>query len=194
MMGRSALAWLGTGLTGLAVLVMLDGCGPSRKPPRYDDEQGFHFTPPPGWSERARPAASGPATAARRGGADLPVPPPGPGERLLVRYDRPTAGRSAWTWITTAQRPASVSLETLLASRAPRADWRREGNPESLEVDGRPAARVAFAGRWSNQDYRCESVALCRGDQVYFITASFPAADATAREQVRQAVARITWR
>jgi hypothetical protein len=61
-------------------------------------------------------------------------------------------------------------------------------------VGGRPAARLAFAGRWGGQDYLCETVAVRKGDQVYLITASFPASDATAREQVRQAVAGATWR
>jgi hypothetical protein len=122
------------------------------------------------------------------------MPPLGPGERLLVRYDRPSAGHSSWIWITTAQLADSVSLESLLANRKPRPDWRRQGNVESVEVGGRPAARLAFAGRWSNQDYLCEMVAVRSGEKVYFITTSFPASNDTAREQVRQAVAGITWR
>jgi hypothetical protein len=38
-------------------------------------------------------------------------------------------------------------------------------------------------------DYLCETAAVRHGDDVYFFTASFPADDATAREQVRQAAA-----
>jgi hypothetical protein len=176
------------------LLAALLGCGPRPRPPVYEDEQGFHFTPPPGWSERARPAASSAATATRRGGAELPAPPLGPGERLLVRYDLPRAGRSAWIWVTTAQRPATTSLEALVAERAPRSDWRREGGVENLTVGGRPAARLAFAGRWGGQDYLCETVAVRREGQVYFITASFPAGEAAAREQVRRAVGEASWR
>jgi hypothetical protein len=38
-------------LVGLALL--LNGCRP-HPPPVYQNQQGFHFTPPPGWVERAR--------------------------------------------------------------------------------------------------------------------------------------------
>jgi hypothetical protein len=96
--------------------------------------------------------------------------------------------------VTTTQRPATTSLEALVAGRAPRPDWQREGNVESLTVGGRPAARLAFAGHWSGQDYICETVATRRGEQVYFITASFPARDDAAREQVRQSVAGASWK
>jgi hypothetical protein len=112
-------------------------------------------------------------------------------ERILVRYDRLTAGRQAWLRVTTADLPPALALEACLAGRAPRPDWRREANVESLEVDGQPAARVAFIGRWSGQEYLCEMVAVRKGEQTWFITASFPASDGTAREQVRQVVAGI---
>jgi hypothetical protein len=182
---------------GLA-LVLLAGCGSGRHEPVYEDEEGFRFTPPPGWSERARPGASA-ASAQGRRRTEPPLPPLGvPGgagqERLLVRYDRPSAGRLAWLRVTAADLPAGLPLEKCLSARAPRPDWRRESGVEELEVAGRPAARVAFAGRWDNQDYLCEVVAVRKGERAYFIAASFPAADATAREQVRQAVARATWR
>jgi hypothetical protein len=39
-----------------------------------------------------------------------------------------------------------------------------------------------------------ESTAVRKGEQVYLFTASFPAADAAAREQVRKAVAGAAWR
>jgi hypothetical protein len=64
---------------------------------------------------------------------------------------------------------------------------------DKLEVSGLPAVRIAFAGRWNNQDYLNETVAVRHGEQVYLITASFPASDRVAREQVRQAVAGTTW-
>jgi hypothetical protein len=64
---------------------------------------------------------------------------------------------------------------------------------EALEVSGLPAARVALVGRWNGQEYINETVAVRRGEEIYLITASFPASDQTAREQVRQAVAGATW-
>jgi hypothetical protein len=176
-------------------LVALAGCGRGQNLPVYQDEQGFRLVPPPGWSERARPAIG---AGGVRKKADLPLPPLGvPGaeseERLLVRYDRLTAGRLAWLLVTTADIPESVALDSILAGRAPRPDWRREGNVETREVAGRPAARLAFTGRWDGKDYLCEIVAVRKGKQVNFIAASFPAGD-EAREQVRQAVAAAVWK
>ncbi len=110
-----------------------------------------------------------------------------------MRYDRLTAGHLAWLRVTVADLSPAQSLQTGLASYSPGPGWKRDGEVESLEVSGHPAARVAFAGRWGKQDYLCETVAVCSGERVYFISASFPAADGTAREQVRQAVDQATW-
>jgi hypothetical protein len=67
------------------------------------------------------------------------------------------------------------------------------GGVEDLEVGGRPAARLVFRGRWEGQDYDTEAVAVRTGGQVYVLAAAFPAGDAAAREQVRQAVAGASW-
>jgi hypothetical protein len=58
---------------------------------------------------------------------------------------------------------------------------------------GLPAARIAFRGRWYDQDYLCETVAVRRGEKVYLFSAAFPVSDDTGREQVRQAVLRASW-
>ena len=175
----------------LAVLmVLLPACRPA-KPPDYQDETGIHFAPPPGWVERDRPALlPGPNRPAGRA-ANVPLPSLDTAhhERLLVRYDRLSAGDHAWMRLTLATVPATTALERYLATRAPRPDWRREGDVETLEINGKPAARAAWNGRWLNKDYLCETAAVRRGDDVYFFTASFPADDTTAREQVRQAAA-----
>jgi hypothetical protein len=178
------------------VLVLLwSGCN-SRKPV-YLDQQGFHFTPPPGWVERARDDAL-PAKSGHRQ-PDLPLPKlSGPGsaapERFLVRYDRLTAGHLAWLRVTVADVAASTPLPVCLSARSPGSNWKREADVEGLEVSGLPAARIAFVGRWNNQDYLNETVAVRHGEQVYLITASFPAPDSTAHEQVRQAIAEATWK
>jgi hypothetical protein len=113
-------------------------------------------------------------------------------ERLLVRYDRLTAGRLAWLRITAADVPAATPLAACLS--APAEGWQREAEAESLEVGGLAAARVAFRGPWEGQEYLNESTAVRKGERVYLFTASFPAADAAAREQVRKAVAGAAWR
>ena len=178
------------------VLLGMLGCGKAAQLPAYDDGRGFSFTPPPGWIERARDSA---ASATRRShqGQGLPLPPlKGPDRSrlipMLARYDRVTAGRLAWLRLATTEAAASTSLSAFL--RPPPGNWRREGKEESLEVSGQPAVRAAFLGQWEGQEYRCETTVVSRAGRVYLITASFPAADARAREQVRTAVAGVTWR
>jgi hypothetical protein len=177
----------------VVLALLLAGCNP-QKQPVYQDGQGFRFTPPLGWVERARDDAL-PARSGHRQ-QDLPLPPLGvPGkaqERLLVRYDRLT-GHHAWLRITVADLPSSTPLKACLSTRQPGPAWKRESEAESLEVSGLPAARIAFVGRWGEQDYLCETAAVRKEEKVYFITASFPASDGTAREQVRQAVLKASW-
>jgi hypothetical protein len=186
-------AWRRLGLA-LGLLGLL-GCGKVEQTPAYDDGRGFSFTPPPGWVERARDSAA----ASRRSHQSqaLPLPPlDGPGQpartQLLARYDRVTAGRLAWLRLAAADAPAATPLSAFL--RPPGDGWRRDGAEESLEVSGQPAARASFLGKWEGQEYRCETTAVRRAGRVYAVTASFPAADAEAREQVRAAVAGAVWR
>ena len=176
--------------TGIALVLLIVGCNSHPQPP-YQGKQGFRFTPPPGWAERDRDNLL-PASARKQ--IDLPLPPLAEGEKLLVRYDRVSAGNLAWVRVTTADLPADASLKEYLEQHSPGPAWQRESAPEDLQVGGSPAARIAFIGRWTEQDYVNESVAIRHGDQVYLIAASFPAGDTSAREQVRKAVAAATWK
>lgn len=175
-------------------MMLLAGCN-SPKQPVYQDQQGVRFTPPPGWVERARDDAMSSRSGHRH--QDIPLPPLStagkPQERLLVRYDRLLVGSHAWLRVTRADVPSPTPLKACLANRAPGRNWKRESEEESVEVRGLPAARVAFVGQWDQQEYLCETVAVRNGENVYFITASLPASDRTAREQVRQAVDRAAW-
>jgi hypothetical protein len=188
--GRAARAGLALWLAWAA------GCRPAPGPAPYEDGKGFRITPPPGWVERARSDAPAATHARSAHQPELPLPPLGGaggprGERLLVRYDRLTAGRLAWLRVSACEAPEGADLATFLA--APGPAWKRQGQPEGLELAGGKAARMAFAGRYDSQDYLCETVAVRHGGQVYLITASFPAADGEAREQVRRAVAEASW-
>lgn len=178
----------------VGLTLLLAGCT-SPKQPDYQDSQGFHFVPPPGWVERARDDAL-PARSNRRQ-QNLPLPPLGipgnPPERFLVRYDRISTGDRAWLRVTVADLPSSIPLKTCLSSRMPVSSWKRESDEGSLEVGGLPAARIAFVGRWYDQDYLCETVAVRKGEKAYLISAAFPASDGQAREQVRQAVLGASW-
>lgn len=187
--GRDCCKWAAVLLT-----LLLAGCsGP--KQPIYENNQGFHFTPPPGWVERARDDAI-PARASHRQ-QNLPLPPLGmpgnPPERFLVRYDRISTGQHAWLRVTVADVLSSTPLKVCLSTRLPVRGWKRESEVENLEVSGLPAARIAFAGRWSDQDYLCETTAVRKGENVYLFSATFPASDVAAREEVRQAILGASW-
>jgi len=172
---------------------LLTSCNPPKEPV-YEDGQGFRFVPPPGWVERARGDAM-PAGASHKQ-QNLPLPPLGlPGqqpERLLVRYDRISTGHHAWLRVSVADVPSRTTLKACLSTRLPGRGWKRESE-QSLEVSGLPAARNAFVGRWYDQDFLCETVAVRKGEKVYLFSAAFPASDDAAREQVRQAVLRASW-
>lgn len=197
-MERRPCRW-GLGMACAAAAVLTVGCGP-KPPPPYRDRTGLHFTQPPGWVERARADAAGGekmegTLAAQR---KLPLPPlarpaGGPREHLVVQYTRVESGNEAWLRVTQAEVPDATSLESCLAGRSPPGAWKRVSGPEQLEVAGRPAVRVALAGRHDKQDYLCETTAVRQGGKVYFFTASLPAGDAAGRDAVRQAVAGAAW-
>jgi hypothetical protein len=183
------------GIGSVLLLFILTGCS-SEKRTVYQDYKGFSFTPPSGWVERVRDDAL-PARSTHKQG-NVPLPPLGTAgnlapERIVARYDRVTSGSLAWLRVTLAELTSSVSLKKYAAAKTPGSGWKWEADVEELELDGMPAARIAFAGRWNDQDYLCETVVVRRGDQVYVISGSFPAADHAAREQVRQAVASAGW-
>ena len=187
--------WMGCrGGAAVILALLLAGCN-TPKEPVYEDGEGFRFVPPPGWVERARGGAM-PARASRKQ-QSLPLPPLGVAgnqqERFLVRYDRISTGHHAWLRVTIADLPSSTPLKACLSTRLPGRGWKRESEEESLEVSGLPAARIAFVGRWYDQDYLCETVVVRKREKAYLFSAAFPASDATAREQVRQAVLRASW-
>ena len=188
--GMGFRAWLSV----IVLMFLLAGCN-SQKQPVYEDGHGFRFVPPLGWVERARDDAM-PAKSAHRQ-QNLPLPPLGvtghQQERFLVRYDRISTGHHAWLRVTVADLPSSTPLKTCLSTRLPGRGWKQESEEDGLEVSGLPAGRIAFVGRWYDQDYLCETVAVRKGEKAYLFSAAFPASDATAREQVRQAVLRASW-
>jgi hypothetical protein len=181
------------------VVLLVAGCSHG-SPPYFEDGRGLHIAPPPGWVERERVGAA-PVVSGRvhtKGGSNLPLPALGPvggaAERLLVRYDRVTAGRLAWMRVTFAEAPPTVPLEECAAAHSPGPEWGPEGQPENLQMTGQAAARAAFKGRWAGQDYLCETVAVRTAAGVYCFTASYPAADESAGGDVQQALAGVTWK
>jgi hypothetical protein len=197
-MNRRRGQW-GAGAAWVAAGLLAAGCGP-KPPPPYRDGTGLHFTQPRGWVERARADAAGgeKMEGALAGQRKLPLPPlaragGGPREHLVVQYERVESGNQAWLRVTEAEAPAATPLESCLAGRAPPGAWKRATAPEQREVGGRPAVRLALAGRHDGQDYVCETTAVRQGGKVYFFTASVPADDAAGRDEVRQAVSGAAW-
>jgi hypothetical protein len=179
----------------IVLIFLLAGCD-SQKQPIYQNKQGLRFTPPPGWVERARDDAMPSKVSRKR--QNVPLPPLGASgksaqEHLLVEYYRLTSGNPAWLRVTVAVIPPSTSLKACLLTRGPGPSWKRALEVLDLEVSGFPAARIVFMGRWENQYYLSETVAVRKEERVYLITASFPASDHIAREQVRQSVVHATW-
>lgn len=179
----------------LVVALLLGGCT-ADKPPLYQDHRGFRITPPSGWALRVREDAMSAHVSHRQ--PNLPLPPLGiagksPREQVLARYDRAIAGAEAWLRVSLVELASSVPLAGFLRNKAPGPKWKQEAAVEQLDLGGLPAARIAWVGRWDDRDYLCESVGVRKGSQVYVITASFPAADATARAQAREAVSSSAW-
>jgi hypothetical protein len=171
------------------------GCG-AKNQLSFQGPAGIRFTPPAGWVERMRGDVTSPKIVNQR--LEVPLPAIDPSsklapERLLVRYDRLTSAEHAWLRLSVAEAPASLASQTFVSSRAPAPSWKRDSEIEQLEMAGQPAARTSFRGKWNGSEFISESVAVRRGAQIFLITATFPAHDSEAREQVRQAVARTAW-
>jgi hypothetical protein len=177
-------------------LLLATGCGHKAEPKEIQGDDGFHFAPPSGWIERDRGGAI--PSRANSKPANLPLPALGArgrptGERLLVRYDRVLSGQTGWLRISVGELPASHPLKECLTASAPASSWKKQADIETVEIGGLPAERIGFTGRWQGQDYLSESIAVRKNERVYIITASVPAEDTEARDQVRQAIGRATW-
>jgi hypothetical protein len=164
---------------GCLLGLLLAGCQGQKDPAYRNDSLGFRLVPPAGWSERIR--------------HDEPVPVIPNQEQLLVQYKRLTAEHPAWLRVSVAELPASMSLAACLAARSPGKNWRPEGTMQEIDCQGQPAGRLTFRGHCGKQDFIAETVAVRRGPHVFFLTGTVPADDATARAQVREAVAGAGW-
>jgi hypothetical protein len=185
-LARPQGAWLRhvTAAAGLMTLLVGAGCGP--RPPAlqaagaaYENaHEGLTFRPPAAWRQRGLVADPG---------------GPAPSERFLVKYKHDFRGGPAFLSVTMVDLPEGTTLDKLLARRSPGSGWGPPSRVETLQVRGRPAARVAYSGRQNDQPSVREVVAVRRDRRVYFFTGTFPRSDPQAREQIRQAVGSIVW-
>jgi hypothetical protein len=171
----------------IVAATLLAGCRPRPRAPVLDDspvyendQEGFRFMVPEGWSQYAR--------------SDVP-----PGkldkERLLVQYRRTNSAKQATLEVSADDLPPSTDLADHLAAPAfGLKDWKLRSPPEQVEVNGVAGTRYNFGGRVGKEDMTREVVAFRRGGRVYFFTTLFYTKDATAQEQSRRAVSRILWK
>jgi hypothetical protein len=149
--------------------------------PVYQNErEGFRFLVPEVWKQHAR--------------AEVPAGPVTK-ERLLVQYRRLVPGQEATFEVSLADLSAGTDLAAFLGAPSFGVDkWRPTGKAVAVTVNGVSGQRFAFGGRAGKQELQREVVAFRRGERVYFFTTVFPAADTSARDQVRRAVGGLVWK
>jgi hypothetical protein len=171
----------------VALILSASGCTQRPRAPALQDEpiyqntrEGFRFVAPEGWRQFAK--------------ADLPAGPV-ERERLLVRYMPPLSARGSTLEVSLADLPDSTELADYLSGPSLGVkQWKPLGKVETVEVNGKPATRVAFSGRVGKDQLLKEVTAFRRGGRVYFFTALVPKGDNKSRETIRRAVASTTWK
>src|SRR5262249_48765297 len=113
-------------------------------------------------------------------------------ERLLVEYKSFLNDKSATFDVSMADVPEERSLTACIEGRAEEG-WRSTGAVEQLQVGSQPAARGSFTMTVGIETTCKEVVAVRRGRRVYFFTSVFAPDDTRARDEVRKAVASVSW-
>jgi hypothetical protein len=165
----------------LALLPILAGCttehprAPAlRDGPVYDNSlAGLRFLTPTNWNQVAR----------------SDQPPPGPGERLLVRFQAPPNVSHALFEVTVDAAPPEDVAALVKQPSHSAAAWEPVGAPAQLTIGGEPATRYTF----KNKETTKEVVAVRRGGKLYLFTMIAATSDAESREQIRQVVGGVTW-
>ena len=144
-----------------------------------DDDEHFRFMPPENWSMQLRSVAD---------------PENEKADRPLVKYKNlVTDTITSWMTVKVVKEPVDVPLEKCLAKRSPGADWRQVGKVEELDLHGRPAARIAWKGKFDGHDFIRETVAARRGERLYLVSGVYYATDNASRDLIRKAVSTCQW-
>lgn len=184
------LPWLGAAATALALLA---GCNrkpvaealPSRpllvndEPDFRDADEHFRFVPPEKWSMQERSVAA---------------PHFEKDDRTLVKFKNLVTGTTtSWMTVKVVKEPMDVPLAKCLTKRAPGGDFRQVGVIEDIDLKGRPAARIAWKGKFDGHDFIRETVAARRGDRVYLISGVYYATDMASRKLIRESASTCEW-
>ncbi|MSQ95260.1 MAG: hypothetical protein EXR98_11985 [Gemmataceae bacterium] len=166
--------------------VVLTGCDsrPSAPPlqdgPVYSEPtEGFRFFVPEGWKQRARGSV-----------------PPGriESERMLVEYKCITCTAPGTLLVTVADVPLDTPLtEYVTKSTLTDERWRLITPAQEFTINNVPAARIIHAMNTGADEVTKETVAIRRGERVYFFKGSWGRADEKARQAIRTAIDTIVW-
>src|SRR5262249_44964440 len=138
-----------------------------------DDHERLHFVPPPKWSMQARSMAA---------------PKHEDEDRLLVKYKNLVQGTTtSWMTLRVATMPAELSLaDCLLKKKA--ADQTLVGKAEEITIKGRPAARITVKEQVEGYPFIRETVAMRRGERVYFLSGIYYEKDKDSPKLIRESV------
>jgi hypothetical protein len=175
-----AILWAGWALQMLGCQARPHAPALGDEPVYQNTREGIRFLAPEEWTLRAK--------------AEIP-PGKADKERLLVAYARRGADKGATLEVTLADLAPATDLAVYQGSHSFGAEkWRSAAPAETLQINGIPAVRLAFAVRSGKEELTREVVAIRRSERVYFFTGIFPTGDSKARDQVRRAIASAQWK
>jgi hypothetical protein len=162
------------------------GCGSRPRAPALqdgsvyqNDREGFRFLVPDGWVQQAK--------------ANVPDDKLDQ-ERLLVLYRSFKTSPPGSLEVTAMDLPADVDLAEFLQGRPSGGqNWRLDGDPEALSINGVDATLFKLQGVKRPSSLAREVVTFRRGGRVYFLTSTFSANDIVRRDQARGAAASVQW-
>jgi len=181
----SLLALAGSAACLGLIFVANYGCGSRPRAPALLDEpvytnmqEGFRFVVPEGWQIQAR--AEYPRQEMKE-------------ERMLVEYRRQREGKTLLLLVSMVDLPETASLRDHIVQRVyPAADW-KVGPVETIQLGDVPAERLVLSLRVDKEETIREVVSVRKAQRVYFFSGSFPGSDTKGREEIRKAVASLTW-
>lgn len=168
-------------------IALASGCGTQpqapalRNEPVYqNDREGFRFLVPEGWAQLA---------------SGTPPPGPLPKDFMLTRYMNKGGDKRATFEVSEVDMPASADVAAYLAGPSHGVkQWQKTGAVDQVQSNGFSGERFTFSGRAGKNDLTKEVVVFRRGDRVYLFTGLYTPKDASARDQIRQAVASTIWK
>jgi hypothetical protein len=139
----------------------------------HDTQVNMRFTPPPSWSMQGRTTAA----------PDVQVK-----ERLLVKFKRMLPGQyPAWLRVY-VEGATHGSLAGAVKNRKPGLAWSKPSAVQTLTIAGRPAAKVAYTGKYNGVPSIREIVGVDAGDRTFWFIATYNTRDQEAPGETTAAI------